>query len=87
MNNEVKPPSNELCKRFARCAHWRDELLIIDPTPVQVTDGYLELPTTPGLGIDLDEKAIAKSSPEFATGGVSSHARQVKASDRRLSSS
>jgi len=40
-------------------AHWRDEFLV-DPTSVQVKDGYLEAPVAPGLGIDLDEAAIAR---------------------------
>ncbi|NLE44925.1 MAG: galactonate dehydratase [Chloroflexi bacterium] len=38
-------------------ARWRDELLV-DPTPVQVKEGFLLLPTTPGLGVDLNEAAI-----------------------------
>jgi galactonate dehydratase len=40
-------------------ATWRDEFLV-DPSPVRVTRGYLEVPTTPGLGIDLDEAALAR---------------------------
>lgn len=42
-------------------AHWRDEFLV-DPTPVQVRNGYLELPTSPGLGIELNEEALARRS-------------------------
>jgi galactonate dehydratase len=51
-------------------ASWRDELLV-DPTPVQIRNGYLDLPTTPGLGVDLDEEAIAKYPPKFREWGVS----------------
>jgi galactonate dehydratase len=29
-------------------------------TPFEVVDGYIRLPTTPGLGIDLDEAALAR---------------------------
>lgn len=28
--------------------------------PFEVKDGYIELPTAPGLGVDLDEKALAR---------------------------
>jgi galactonate dehydratase len=29
-------------------------------TPFEVVDSYIRLPTTPGLGIDLDEAALAR---------------------------
>ncbi len=32
----------------------------IQKEPLQVVDGYYELPTTPGLGVDLDEDALAR---------------------------
>jgi galactonate dehydratase len=44
-------------------ASWRDELLV-DASLVQVKQGYLELPTAPGLGIDIDEAAIAAHPPK-----------------------
>jgi len=44
-------------------AYWRDEYLV-DPAVVQVRDGYLELPAAPGLGVDLDERAIARRPPK-----------------------
>ena len=37
-------------------APWRD---IVQKEPRQFTNGYLELPTTSGLGVDLDEEVIA----------------------------
>lgn len=40
-------------------ATWRDEFLI-DPSSVQVQDGYLAVPTAPGLGLELDEAALAR---------------------------
>jgi galactonate dehydratase len=52
-------------------AWWRDELLV-DPTAVQVQDGHLELPTAPGLGVDLNEEAIAKYPPRVRDWGGSS---------------
>jgi len=39
-------------------ATWRDEFLL-DPTPVIARDGHLPLPTRPGLGIELNDAAIA----------------------------
>jgi galactonate dehydratase len=44
---------------YAWSARWRDDLLV-DPRPVTVRDGYLDLPVGPGLGVDLDEQAIAR---------------------------
>jgi galactonate dehydratase len=40
-------------------ARWRDEFLV-DPTVIQVRNGYVRPPLTPGLGIDLNEAAFAK---------------------------
>src|SRR5262249_14905950 len=40
-------------------AHWRDEFLL-DPRVVQVKDGYVQPPSTPGLGIELNEAAFEK---------------------------
>jgi galactonate dehydratase len=39
---------------------WRDE--IVEPPIEQITDGYLSLPTMPGLGVRLNEK-VAKQHP------------------------
>ena len=57
-------------------ARWRDEFLV-DPTPVQVKAGYLEVPTAPGLGIDLDEEAIARYPPVVRDWGVSFQAENA----------
>jgi len=51
-------------------ASWRDEFLV-DPTIVQVTGGHLNVPTAPGLGIDLDEDAIARHPVTARPWGVS----------------
>ena len=40
---------------------WRDQVI---RKPLQITDGYVELPTEPGLGIELDMAGIAKSPPQ-----------------------
>ena len=57
-------------------AYWRDELLV-DPTVVQVKNGYLERPTAPGLGVALDEAAIAKYPPKVRPWGVSFQAENA----------
>ena len=57
-------------------AYWRDELLV-DPTPVQVRQGYLQVPTAPGLGVDLDEEAIARYPPQVRDWGVSFRAENA----------
>lgn len=40
-------------------ARWRDELLV-DASVVQPRNGNLELPVQPGLGVELNEDALAK---------------------------
>jgi len=57
-------------------ASWRDEFLV-DPAIVQVTDGYLDIPTTPGLGIDLNEDAIARHPVKVRPWGVSFQAENA----------
>jgi galactonate dehydratase len=41
-----------------------NELLdyLIDPTPLQFRDGYAAPPTRPGLGIEIDERAVARAA-------------------------
>ena len=41
----------------ARDMPWHD---MVQKTPLKITDGFYELPTEPGLGIDLDEDVIAQ---------------------------
>jgi galactonate dehydratase len=57
-------------------AAWRDEFLI-DPEPVRVRQGYLELPTAPGLGIELNEAGIARHPPRVRSWGVSFQAESA----------
>lgn len=40
--------------------------------PLTVKDGYIERPTRPGLGIELDEEACARRQPDFSSAGVRS---------------
>ena len=35
---------------------WHD---LVQKDPLVIKDGYFELPTAPGLGVDLDEEVIA----------------------------
>jgi galactonate dehydratase len=41
-----------------------NELLdyLVDPSPMQFRDGYAALPTRPGLGIEIDERAVARAA-------------------------
>lgn len=57
-------------------ATWRDEFLV-DPEPVRVRQGYLQLPTAPGLGIELNEAAIARHPPRVRPWGVSFQAESA----------
>jgi galactonate dehydratase len=57
-------------------ARWRDELLL-DPTPVIARDGHLAIPTAPGLGVDLDEQAIARYPARARDWGVSFQAKNA----------
>lgn len=54
-------------------ARWRDEFLV-DPSLVQVQAGYLDVPTAPGLGVELDEAALARHPAAMHAGGDGSHA-------------
>lgn len=57
-------------------ATWRDEFLV-DPEPVRVRQGYLQLPIAPGLGIELNEAAIARHPPRVRPWGVSFQAESA----------
>ncbi|MBI4219025.1 MAG: galactonate dehydratase [Chloroflexi bacterium] len=46
---------NFLILETARDMPWHDR---VQKQPLVIKDGYFELPTSPGLGIDLDEKVI-----------------------------
>ncbi len=41
---------------------WRDEIVT---SPLEVKDGFLELPTQPGLGVAINEEAIAAHPPKI----------------------
>jgi galactonate dehydratase len=57
-------------------ASWRDEFLV-DPEPVRARNGFLELPAAPGLGIELNEVAIARYPPRVRSWGVSFQAESA----------
>jgi galactonate dehydratase len=44
-------------------SEWMNEVI---PHQMQVKDGYLQRPETPGLGIDLNEEAAAQHPPVFS---------------------
>ena len=47
---------NFMILETARDMPWHDD---VQKKPLKITDGFYELPTEPGLGIDLDEDVIA----------------------------
>jgi galactonate dehydratase len=47
---------NFLILETARDMPWHDK---VQTTPLEIKDGYFELPTAPGLGTDLDESIFA----------------------------
>jgi galactonate dehydratase len=53
-------------------AKWRDEV-VVNPEVAKVKNGYLEVPQTPGLGVDINEKAIAKHPAKARAWGDWSH--------------
>jgi len=57
-------------------ASWRDELLV-DPSPIRVKEGYLALPAAPGLGVELNEAAIARYPAKVRNWGVSFQAENA----------
>ena len=48
---------NFLILEYAENQPWRDQVLA---KPLEIVDGYVELPTEPGLGVSLDYEAIAR---------------------------
>jgi L-alanine-DL-glutamate epimerase-like enolase superfamily enzyme len=41
---------------------WKDDLVTVPPV---IKDGYLQLPTGPGWGADLDEEVIRAHPPKI----------------------
>ena len=48
---------NFVILEYAENQPWRDQVL---KEPLEIVDGYVELPRAPGLGIELDYEAIAR---------------------------
>ena len=40
--------------------NWEDVGRVVARSPFRVENGFIALPTAPGLGIDLDEDALAR---------------------------
>ncbi|MEM2905107.1 MAG: mandelate racemase/muconate lactonizing enzyme family protein [Candidatus Bathyarchaeia archaeon] len=49
-------PNFQILEYVAEDVPWREEVA----TPIEVKRGFIELPTKPGLGIELDEEEVAK---------------------------
>ncbi len=64
---------NFLILETARDMPWHDR---VQKQPLVIKDGYFELPTAPGLGVDLDEEVIASRpyrEPEYGPGSWDAH--------------
>ena len=48
---------NFVILEYAQNQPWRDQVIV---EPLAIVDGTVDLPTKPGLGIELDHAAIAK---------------------------
>jgi galactonate dehydratase len=48
---------NFVILEYAQNQPWRDQVIV---EPLEIVDGYVALPDKPGLGIELDDAAIAK---------------------------
>ncbi len=49
--------------------------LVADPLPV--SDGWINPPTRPGLGVEVDERAVARCAPDFDSGTAGGLTRRV----------
>jgi galactonate dehydratase len=45
---------------------------------IKIMDGYLEIPNTPGLGIDIDEEEIAKHQAKVESGAYPRWAMDIE---------
>ncbi|MFW6195445.1 MAG: galactonate dehydratase [Chloroflexota bacterium] len=64
---------NFLILETARDMPWHDR---VQRDPLVIEDGYFQLPTAPGLGVDLDEDVIASrpyTEPEYGAGAWDAH--------------
>ncbi len=48
---------------------WQDGQRITKQ-PYQIVDGYLDVPTAPGLGVELDEERVAAAHELYLTEGL-----------------
>ncbi len=69
---------NFLILETARDMPWHNK---VQKPPLVIKDGYYELPTKPGLGVDLDEKVIASRPYSPRPGGGSWNAEDNSVAD------
>ncbi|MFD3735873.1 glucarate dehydratase family protein [Streptomyces sp. NPDC058632] len=58
---------------YACDTHWpwkRPDEDVVDPTPLRFTEGSLAVPTTPGLGVELDRDALARLHQQYLDCGL-----------------
>lgn len=58
-------PNFVILEEISGAVPWFSE--VVSKTPIKRVDGFWEIPTEPGLGIDIDEKAAAKHPFEQET--------------------
>jgi hypothetical protein len=46
------------------------EVMTFVKEPLPIRDGYILPPTKPGIGVEVDETAVAKHQPDFSTDTV-----------------
>ena len=46
--------------------------------PIKIVDGYIEVPLTPGFGIDLNEEEIAKHQARVESGTYQSYSVDMR---------
>jgi gluconate/galactonate dehydratase len=59
-------PNFGVCEYHALAVDWWDDLLVRDDPLIQ--DGYIQVPETPGLGIELDEGVVEDHLADGETG-------------------
>ena len=63
MSTHLYPEVGALVMRVTETAHWLEWLSWADPilkVPYPMVDGSLQIPDTPGVGMDWDEDAVTR---------------------------
>ena len=60
-------PNFRTCEVEVDDVPWKDELFL---SPPRVVDGFVQLPSGPGWGVEPDERALARHPPVRSRAGV-----------------